>query len=220
MEMFKKLLSTTLLALSLTSISANAELTKTDWQSTGDNKVIFDTNTGLEWLENSYAGGSIQSVVNRMVKGGDLEGWTFATPEQVLNLWDSNGRSTVYNTFLKTYNGTSHYVAQRWYGAENDSTGFIGLRNGNSFHNSNGYLTANQYGWWIVRKGPNGYNPEVSGELVDLSDSSSNLFSVPEGYASPNDVSVGSVALILGLLFLLVGGGSSSQPTREDSATA
>lgn len=216
--MFKKLITLGLVALSFVSLTTSAQLVRTDWYNEGDNKVLYDTNSGLEWLDNGVLGGSIQSIVEEMVIGGRLEGWTFASHEQVTSLFSANGNTTVYNTFTKTSNGTSKYVAQRWYDLETDDIGFTGLRDRVAYYDtSNGYETSNTYGWWLVRKGPGGYDEETSGSLADLSGGSKH-FTVPDGYFNPNDVSVGSVALVLGLLFFLVGGGSSSNRFRKQTA--
>ena len=108
------------------------------------------------------------------------------------------------NSF-STSNGD--YVAQRRYDMETDTVGFNGVRGTAQYYDRTGYLTANQYGWWVVRSSD-------SGVLADLS-GGSRYFTTPDNYANPNDVSAGSVALILGSLFLLIGGGSSGSPKRK-----
>lgn len=53
---------------------ANAELIKTKVD--GLNSML-DTNTGLEWLELGYGNATLQGMLNKMVEGGMLEGWSF-----------------------------------------------------------------------------------------------------------------------------------------------
>lgn len=201
--MFKKTILAGILAA--VSLSSEAALVKTDWQNAGDNKAILDTRTNLEWLDNNIlVGHSIQSTINMMVTGGELEGWTFASYAQIKDLWASYTFSNMQNSF-STSNGD--YVAQRRYDMETDTVGFNGVRGTAQYYDRTGYLTANQYGWWVVRSSD-------SGVLADLS-GGSRYFTTPDNYANPNDVSAGSVALILGSLFLLIGGGSSGSPKRK-----
>lgn len=92
-----------LVGLALTaSLSANAELMQTDLATEGDGKVTFDSSTGLEWLkltETYSRDGYLQSdrafyqsadqIKERMAEGGDLDGFRFATLDEVADMFNT-----------------------------------------------------------------------------------------------------------------------------------
>lgn len=66
------------LLLSALSFSAQSEVINTDWESTGDNKVITDTTTGLEFLNlTETLGMSIGSV--KALLNTTFSGWRIST---------------------------------------------------------------------------------------------------------------------------------------------
>jgi phosphoribosyl-AMP cyclohydrolase len=112
----KKLL--TALVISCLSLSAQAGLSMTDWKNPGDNAVVTDSDTGIEWLRlihtNRY---SINGVLAEMGKGGKFEGFRLPTANEV-----GHFMATVYMTteatleyHTKTYR-SGHYLgrAQAW----------------------------------------------------------------------------------------------------------
>lgn len=178
----------TLLALTLLSVGfgANAALIKV--KEDGLN-AVYDTTHDITWLELGYGTASMQSMLNKMVVGGQLEGWSFANRNQLNSLW-GNGQRYVYDRFYKVAGGS--YVAGRWYDDRVDDIKFIGSRSGSAWYDKTGYDGANQYGWWIVK-----------GEGSILSQDSTQ-YAMPENYVDPAHVPLtGALGLMaLGLVGL------------------
>lgn len=181
---------------------ANAELIKTDWLESGDNGAVIDTNSGITWLQLNHSQKSMQDMLNQMVSGGNLEGWSFANREQIDSLWE-NDKSYIYDNMNRV---NSDYISARWYRDETDDTGFIGIRETDNqnqdtysfqFYDRSGYEDVNAYGWWIVKGS--------GSELKEQSE----LYYLPDNYIkatadSPKVPIIGSLSLFsLGLVGLL-----------------
>tara|TARA_Y100001956_G_scaffold82449_1_gene103379 strand:+ start:2554 stop:3225 length:672 start_codon:yes stop_codon:yes gene_type:complete len=68
----------------MTISSAHAELIESDYESTGDNQAVFDTNTNLTWLDlDLTVGMSIEQAEE------SFEGWRVATYDEVFALFTS-----------------------------------------------------------------------------------------------------------------------------------
>lgn len=89
------LLSAIVVASFIFCTSANAEFTKQDYLSTGDNLASKDQSTGLSWLSLSLTSGmSVQEVLSETEYGERFYGWRMPTGEEVETLL-----SNVYPTF-------------------------------------------------------------------------------------------------------------------------
>ncbi|MCX2979455.1 VPLPA-CTERM sorting domain-containing protein [Halieaceae bacterium IMCC14734] len=76
------------LVLAAISISSNAALVSKDWQSTGDNLITHDTETGLNWLNlTATYGATFDAVTHEFRIGGQFEGFRYATDAEVEDLW-------------------------------------------------------------------------------------------------------------------------------------
>lgn len=99
------LLSAIVVASFIFCTSANAEFTKQDYLSTGDNLASKDQSTGLSWLSLSLTSGmSVQEVLSETEYGKRFYGWRMPTGEEVETLL-----SNVYPTF-KFNNNTQNEV--------------------------------------------------------------------------------------------------------------
>jgi hypothetical protein len=181
MKLLSKILAVS--AITIASMSANAEIITSDWKVEGDNGTVLDTNSGITWLQLNHTTVGMQTVLDRMVAGGSLEGWSFANRAQIDSLW-ANGIGYVYQNMNKVPSG--RYVAARWYNEVRDNIAFIGTRQGVSWHDLDGYVGANQYGWWVVKGGGS-----------KLSQTSS-LYALPENYVDAS-VPLPATAALLGL---------------------
>lgn len=85
----KLLIGLSLLSMSVISMNANAELINSDWKTAGDNLVVTDTLTGLEWLSFEATDEfSWTQVASQVGQGGLFEGWELASVEQINVLTD------------------------------------------------------------------------------------------------------------------------------------
>lgn len=76
---------------STVSINANSTLITNDWQMAGDNLMVLDTTTNLEWLSFSQTTEqSVDHVSSQFGIGGAYEGLRFATNDEVIVMWESN----------------------------------------------------------------------------------------------------------------------------------
>jgi hypothetical protein len=191
MNLLKNILIVGVIALS--SFAVNASLITTDWLEVGDNGAVTDNNTEVTWLQLNHTTVSIQSVLNRMIVGGSLEGWSFANRSQMDGLFQNYDTTYIYNSFNKV-NGR-RYVAGRWYNEITDSSAFMGINKGASwYYDKEGYLGANQYGWWVVK-----------GSGAELSDSS-NIYSLPNNYVnSTSSIPVPAPATLVLFLISIAG---------------
>jgi len=72
-------------AIMISSMSANAELLTRDYLAKGDNDVVIDDESGLEWLSESYTTGKTYDEVQGMLQGS-LSGWRMPTYQEVTSL--------------------------------------------------------------------------------------------------------------------------------------
>jgi len=75
----------------------HAAVLSIDWQTSGENLIIRDTNSGLEWLDLTETNNvSRQNILPQLQVGGSLEGWRYANNAEVVALWAnfSNDLST------------------------------------------------------------------------------------------------------------------------------
>lgn len=83
--MFKKLMIAG--ALTLASLSAQAELVEYDWVAQGDGDVTLDTGTGKLWLDLDVTKGmSIDAAANAIANNADYAGWRLPTLEEIQTL--------------------------------------------------------------------------------------------------------------------------------------
>lgn len=84
--MFNKLLKIGLSFAILFSVfqPAQAEFVKQGLFTANDNRVVLDTDTGIEWMS-PYVnkGKSINTVIDQIAPGGELAGWRFPTLSEV-----------------------------------------------------------------------------------------------------------------------------------------
>lgn len=126
------------------SFSSQAELIQTDWKVENDNRVVFDTESGVEWLKLSETDSkSISYVMSQLGEGGLYEGWSLATYDQVDEMlgyaYDNISPGKFVNLFGYTrsyYYGTAGSGYTRYWSAgyvhnvENDKVYYSGAWNG------------------------------------------------------------------------------------------
>lgn len=84
------------------STGSHSAVIDRDWQSAGDNLIIRDTDTGLDWLDlSATADLSHDTVVANLESGGAFYGFRLATQDEVLTLW-SNAGITNYERVWET----------------------------------------------------------------------------------------------------------------------
>jgi hypothetical protein len=90
-EMGVKSIALTALTL-IFSASSHSALIDIDWQTPGDNLIIRDTSSGLDWLDlRVTADISHNMVVANLESGGTFDGFRLATQAEVIELWASAG---------------------------------------------------------------------------------------------------------------------------------
>lgn len=120
-----KFASATILA-SIVSLSASAEVYNTDWLSEGDNLVVTDSDSGLEFLNLSETFGMSKNEVNALL-GTTYSGWSFATTNDVESLFANffggydEGLDTRFST--STVNGAGGKDFSSLFGAYTSPTG-------------------------------------------------------------------------------------------------
>lgn len=186
---FKKLLLGATIALA--SLGANAELITTDWLSEGDNQAVLDTNSGITYLQLNNTTETMQNILNKMVSGGTLQGWSFANRYQIDSLWE-NGTHYVFANMNKV--NADRYVAAGWYREDTDDLGFIGTLRDSKWYDREGYAAPTYYGWWIVK-----------GEGSVLSETSTQ-YELPENYIPVSNTSSVPISASFGLLALGLAG--------------
>lgn len=71
---------------------SQAALIDTDWQASGDSRLLLDTSSGLEWLDHSLTMDmSYNDVVASLGAGGTFAEFRYATQGEVLRLWSQAG---------------------------------------------------------------------------------------------------------------------------------
>jgi len=74
------------------STNVSAEIISVDWQTTGDNLITYDTTSGLNWLDLTETNNLSYEYVSEQFGSGDqFDGFRYATPEEVINLWANFG---------------------------------------------------------------------------------------------------------------------------------
>jgi hypothetical protein len=93
-EKMRKLIKIWIPAAILTLISvssAQAALIKADWHSNGDNLIVRDTSTNLDWLMLTETNGmSYSHVITQLGVGGMFEGFRYASSAEVVSLFANN----------------------------------------------------------------------------------------------------------------------------------
>ena len=85
-----KAITTALAVLVALSPQAHATLVEAGWNTPEDKLLLLDTDTGLEWLDLPLtAGMSVSEVLSQMSPGGTLEGFRYATSDEVHALFQS-----------------------------------------------------------------------------------------------------------------------------------
>ena len=81
-----------LLAFALLTTNAGAALIDVDWAFPGDNSLMQDTSTNLQWLDLSLSDNkSYNLVISQLQPGGVYDGFRYATRDEVLHLWSEAG---------------------------------------------------------------------------------------------------------------------------------
>ena len=100
MTLAKCLISSVLLAV---SSAASADIVVTDQFTAGDNLAVQDTVSGFRWMRlTSTTGLSVAQMQARMAAGGDLQGFAYASFEQITDLFISAGAAYTYGYFFDT----------------------------------------------------------------------------------------------------------------------
>lgn len=71
-----------LLAASLAAGTAQAELIQADGYASGDQRAVYDTVTGLTWLDLTETSGQAYGAINARL-GSDLSGWRLPTTSEI-----------------------------------------------------------------------------------------------------------------------------------------
>lgn len=81
-----------------------------------DNNIYTtDTATGLDWLDLTQTVNTDYSLVeSQMGAGGQFEGWTLATPDQVITLLGNAGGNGIYDGTNDTHDVTSAHFDSGW----------------------------------------------------------------------------------------------------------
>jgi len=86
-----KLIALTILIFSSGSHSALIDI---DWQASGDNLILRDTNSGLDWLDLRVTADITHNTVVANLESGEIfDGFRLATQAEVIGLWASAGIS-------------------------------------------------------------------------------------------------------------------------------
>lgn len=100
------------LLLTLCSFSSYAALIEKDWLNYGDNLLVIDTNTNLEWLDLSMTDGQTFEEVNSQLNiGNTFEGFRFATEVEIFNLYENAGFNYSLNGQSTGFTDQSGYDA-------------------------------------------------------------------------------------------------------------
>jgi MYXO-CTERM domain-containing protein len=81
---------------------AQAEIAVTDLHTPGDNLAVRDTVSGFLWARFSVTQfTSVNTMLNtRLAPGGDLEGFSYATPEQIADMFRSAGAHSYFADYF------------------------------------------------------------------------------------------------------------------------
>lgn len=96
----------------MTISSAHAEFIEADYESTGDNQAVFDTNTSLTWLDlDLTAGMSVDQAKE------SFDGWRLATYDEVFALFnDFFGYTASINGYQDINVGQQYYEEGMFWG--------------------------------------------------------------------------------------------------------
>ena len=149
--MIKKMLLGSLL-LSF-GFGANAELIEADWKSSGDNLAVYDTRTGIKWLDLSVTRNMSILQVNELLET-EYKGYMLATREQTAELIKSMFPevSSALSNNMNGYYNINHISSanSRIYEIRDLFGG-----NKNGFPNAMGLLYNDQEsGYDVLRAGP------------------------------------------------------------------
>lgn len=185
------------------SFGSQAELINTHWKENGDNKAVFDTKTGLEWLTlNQTDSKSISYVMNQLGDGGLYEGWSLATYHQVEQMLEYAYENISQRDFvLSLFRTTRSY----YYGTAG---------NGYTRYWSGGYVLNDEddgvyyAGAWVG--GGSGWSPLVNaGVGVNHASSNVGVYLVSTGgttWSSLNNESVSELQDVNTPLSMAIGG--------------
>jgi len=81
------------ITLSTFSTASFANFIQREWQNTGQNDLIYDTNSGLEWLKLTVTQGrfSFDTIQTQFLPGGEFYGFRYAKAGEVNSLFESFG---------------------------------------------------------------------------------------------------------------------------------
>jgi hypothetical protein len=81
------------IALGTLPTTSFASFIQREWQSTGQNDLIYDTNSGLEWLKLTVTQGrfSYDTMQTQLLPGGEFFGFRYANAGEVNSLFNSFG---------------------------------------------------------------------------------------------------------------------------------
>ena len=117
MELVRKSITATFLlaVLSISSI-ANAAFVVADFEYTGDQALIRDTDTGLEWLVLGYTKGFSYDYVSSGFSdpGSAFFGWQYADTGQVSQFFDNAGGSGTYTGLNPAHNPVASDLLSLW----------------------------------------------------------------------------------------------------------
>lgn len=91
MRILRKLQAVLAVTAVLALSPAQAVLISEDDAVFGANRVTFDTDTGLQWLDLSVTTPMSVNAVLASIAGGALQGWQYASAAQVTGLWNNAG---------------------------------------------------------------------------------------------------------------------------------
>ncbi len=74
------------------TLPAHAGIIKLDWQNNGDQQILRDTDTNVDWLHLSQTKGlSYSEVLNKLEVGGDFYGFKVAKLDDIVKFFSSYG---------------------------------------------------------------------------------------------------------------------------------
>lgn len=119
----------------LLSTNANSAIINSDWNNAGDSLITRDTTSGLNWLDLTVTTGMSYNEVfgELMLEGGRLEGYRFATSDEVISLWAqfginlSSGVQNIITPSISNVETASSYLGNTVSSVSPDYTGSIGM---------------------------------------------------------------------------------------------
>lgn len=184
------------------SFSSQAELIQTDWKVENDNRVVFDNESGLEWLRlNETENKSINYVMSQLGEGGLYEGWSLATYDQVSGLFDYAYNNITAGRFVNLFGYTRSY----YYGTA--GSGYTRYWSGGYVHNTEDDKLYYAGAW---NGGGSSWSlPVETIRDVNYSNPDVGIYLVSNGgltWSSLNDESVSSLQNVSAPLSMAIGG--------------